>query len=1275
MAPDAREPRLLRVLTDARGRDFAALDDALGEAGGALVRRARVVVRGLSPVGVETARLLLASDVGEIVLLDEPRDATVTPADIGATSVLGEEHLGKPRARAVVEALNAPRFRPNHRESPVVRAAGRTDDALWMGEKECDEKEEDDDATRYASRLPDALVSAWHVDTPQLAAHAPGETSGEDRIASAVLGNGGTHVLAAAPGLFAFARATRAPRRRRETSASASAAETSVSSDSSDSEEDASRVAREVSVRGVTEMAERRFRDARLARAPVSLVESAVPVDAVDAVDAAAAAAARLGEAKRARTKHAPKRNEKKEYFFVTVCDANAHGLREGDGVAFLDARLPPKEEEPRRRRLKGVVASVASPYAFTVAIDRHIQDRSVRGGSIDVGSARLAGTYVRQRRRRDAAFFFTPPPPRATLANGGLSKRKRDESAFDDESVKQTVAPTDVRGVSSFFFSEGRERAAGLHETAMPAVAAARVATAFLELGDVPRKHEEGSARDGDVRASHDVSHKPGNDYDDDDDADVAFAIAALRRGARVAFPPCVGIAAAVAAHETLKALARVQVPLAEGTSAAGGWFAHDFLELDPGVSGHVSSSSRRRKNAVSSRDAASESHRAPAATLADLIGAELVREAATRDVAVVGTSDRGRAFAETLAQVSSSSVNTFRAYPSLASVPSTVADAELDVLIVAGLEGFEARRAADAFAMRRRLSLIDAAVENHAYSAYVAAVDRTAPWSVSGARDPGEPSFPSCVVGNFPHAFPHCAQWARERFSRHFVELPTRVAEWREAWAAFRERDETADRETFFRETERARRAMRAPEAIDALEHALEAARDVESSRAEDGDGVRSGARPENRERPASTRASFERACVAWSLDLFERLFVSSPREARRANPPDASFWSGTKRAPTELAFDVTDPHHATFVVAASVLRAATLRGGEGRAAERGAEGEDPDAARARFLRTLLETARARESPDAAPRDALIDASIDANGDAKEDDPRASRASRLADATLDAFERESNDDANGDGFVGFAVRNPRDPNAEPAFVAAAAACRARVFGVPVPRERELAAAATGARPGTPAPAAFAAALAAAETYKLAKSTPAKKKTRFFSGALDGDVSVGFNLVARAEPDDEHPDNPPSFRKDLFFRCSYGSLGGHAHVSASPAALATKTTRTSPTTPDVTFTAWDAWTFDARDGVSLAGFLDRFRERVGLEPSAVARGKALLFADFMNLAKPETAARLNTPLVKLFEDALVDGETTPARVGVSVTACDERDEDVDVPEVWVRIR
>ena len=110
-------------------------------------------------------------------------------------------------------------------------------------------------------------------------------------------------------------------------------------------------------------------------------------------------------------------------------------------------------------------------------------------------------------------------------------------------------------------------------------------------------------------------------------------------------------------------------------------------------------------------------------------------------------------------------------------------------------------------------------------------------------------------------------------------------------------------------------------------------------------------------------------------------------------------------------------------------------------------------------------------------------------------------------------------------------------------------------------------------------------------------------------------------------------------------------------------------------------FTAWDAFVFDARDGATLSSFLEKFHATVGLEPSTVARGASLLFADFMNLAKPETAARMNTPLTTLFEDVLdevSDEERTksaPNRVLVSVTACDENDDDVEIPEVWVRIR
>jgi len=1345
MAPDAREPQLLHVLTDARGRDFAALDDALGDAGAALVRRACVAVRGLSPVGVETARLLLASDVGEIVVLDEPRDATVTPSDIGATSVLTEEHLGKPRARSVVDALNAPRFRPAHRASPVVRAAG-PNDAHWTG----DETECSDEARTFRRRMtaPDALVSAWHVDTPTLA-------DADHTIVSAVLGNGGTHVLAAAPGLFAFARAARRPRREDEKKEDekikdgaddARAEEESAS----DSDEDA-RVRTSVSDRDLTGIwNERRFRDARLARAPVSLVESVVPADDDDA--------ARL----------ATKPERRSLLFFVTVCDANAHGLREGDGVAFIDplaedtddvargrgadeTRDPLTERARRRARaVKGVVRSIASPHAFAVSID----EAELPGGGHD--AARLAGRYVRQRRRRDAR----ERPPRVSApfgnafanAGGGTNKRKRESTRPNEtsrtdrepttteatEATEATnavrgsqnvvVAPTDVRGVSSFVY--GRDAA-----TVAPAVAAARVATAFLGLG----RENKNDALPG----VYDV-------YDDDDD-DSSLAIDALRRGARVAFAPCVGVAAAVAAHETLKALARVQIPLAAGAPETGAWFAHDFLELDPAFSKRVSftGGGGKKKGKEGFGEKASEpalpaKDANVACSVRDLLGAELVREAATREVAIVGASDRCRAFAETLAQMASArassgestrdrsrdarsnelgDVRDVRCFPTVASVPHAYADTRLDVLIVAGVEGFEARRAADASSTRHRFSLIDAGVENHAYSAYVAAVDRTAPWSVSGARDASDsPSFPSCVVGNFPHTFPHCAQWARECFARLFVELPDRRAGWRAAWASRADEDEAGDvfveerkpkmptekkrpkrpngdrRETFFRTAEG--RSMLASASLDALAFALDASSDAAALNAT---ATLPGAADEIKN---ETKNAIEKKCVAWSLALFERLFVEAPRDAVRTNPPDsktatgALFWSGTKRVPYALAFDVTDPHHATFVVAAATLRASVLV--EEKTLKRTPSGAARDSlddfatARARVLETLLETARVtrnvtvrdetrdllktRQTNDDGAEVSVFERS---SGDEKmktgEDDDAfsddASRARRLADAVLDAFDDERAGSSRSSARSSGGIR--RDPTAGPAFVAAAAACRARVFRVPVPRERELAAAATGARPATPAPAAFAAALAAAETYKLAQSTTAKRRS--VTRSADGVVGNPPLLPAARRASESFPEGTGRTNLRCHFRCSYGSLGAHAHASASPAALETRVARTSPTTPDLRFTAWDALTFDARDGVTLAGFLAMFRETVGLEPSTVARGPALLFADFMNLAKPETAARLTTPLATLFRDAVEENaessDATETRVALSVTACDARDEDVDVPEVWVRIR
>ena len=346
---------------------------------------------------------------------------------------------------------------------------------------------------------------------------------------------------------------------------------------------------------------------------------------------------------------------------------------------------------------------------------------------------------------------------------------------------------------------------------------------------------------------------------------------------------------------------------------------------------------------------------------SVSDLLGAELVREAATREVAIVGASDRCRAFAETSAQIASArassdpstndrsafdrtrsnEVGDVRCFPTVASVPQTYADTQLDVLIVAGVEGFEARRAADASSTRHRFSLIDAGVENHAYSAYVAAVDRTAPWSVSGARDASDsPSFPSCVVGNFPHTFPHAvgartlrapfrrASRARAR-ARYQGRAPTETSG--DAFVEEREptKNETVRdrRETFFRTADG--RSMLSPSSLDALAFALDASSDAAALRRFP--ATLPGA--DETENVLETKNAIEKKCVAWAQALFERLFAEAPRDAVRANPPDsrtatgALFWSGTKRVPYALAFDVTDPHHATFVVAAATLRGLAL------------------------------------------------------------------------------------------------------------------------------------------------------------------------------------------------------------------------------------------------------------------------------------------------------------------------------------------------------------
>ena len=209
----------------------------------------------------------------------------------------------------------------------------------------------------------------------------------------------------------------------------------------------------------------------------------------------------------------------------------------------------------------------------------------------------------------------------------------------------------------------------------------------------------------------------------------------------------------------------------------------------------------------------------------------------------------------------------------------------------IVSCVDSLSDRRALDELSVRNRCALLDAGCDGDAVSCHVAVPHRTMPWS-HGPRDAPEWEPPSCVLGNFPHAWVHAARWAKDLFVDLFVEGPRGINAYL--------RDSTY-----------------AEENLDASS----SSRDL-GSRLRDLRRIHAGL---VRDRPYEYSH-----CVSWAAARFRECFAELPNTMLKNFPPtqtrsDGSpFWSGTKRVPTPIAFDSNTPSHVTFVVAAANLRA---------------------------------------------------------------------------------------------------------------------------------------------------------------------------------------------------------------------------------------------------------------------------------------------------------------------------------------------------------------
>jgi len=154
----------------------------------------------------------------------------------------------------------------------------------------------------------------------------------------------------------------------------------------------------------------------------------------------------------------------------------------------------------------------------------------------------------------------------------------------------------------------------------------------------------------------------------------------------------------------------------------------------------------------------------------------------------------------------------------------------------------------------------------------------------SYSSSQDPPEKSHPMCTVKSFPNIIQHTIQWAREHFDSYFVEPATSINTY-----------------------------LSQPDFIESAKAAGLQADQIKSI------SMNLNGRP----------LTFDE-CIVWARKQFEEDYANEIKQLLFSLPPDlmtkegVPFWSGPKRAPKPLEFDVENSEHLDYVIAAANLRA---------------------------------------------------------------------------------------------------------------------------------------------------------------------------------------------------------------------------------------------------------------------------------------------------------------------------------------------------------------
>lgn len=470
----------------------------------------------------------------------------------------------------------------------------------------------------------------------------------------------------------------------------------------------------------------------------------------------------------------------------------------------------------------------------------------------------------------------------------------------------------------------------------------------------------------------------------------------------------------------------------------------------------------------------------------------------------------------------------------------------------------------------------------------------------SYADSQDPPEESIPLCTMKHFPNEIAHCIEWARDSFQKYNVDIPQDLNKFIESPGEF------------IREMKAQATSQQQVENIKELKGLLFDGED---------------------------RSGIESKLVTAAVNRFSEDFRNQIQQLLHNFPHDhqtsegGPFWSGPKRAPTAIEFDVSDPAHLDYVMGATNLSLAVL----------GLE-TIPDKQKIATLASQVKI------PLFIPGKGIQIPTDDkeAAGESKKTAPNSSDES-AADPTGAHFETEAaalrdemtRGSASKDGYAKvfpLDFEKDDDTNYHIAYIAAAANMRARNYKIPEADFHQVKMVAGKIIPAIATTTAAVTGLVLVEFYKLVLygcGEDVKDKYGKVDLYKNAFLNLGLPMFVLSEP--MGPLKQQSKDMDPV-------LGGP--VRCVPEG----------------WSSWDKITIDNGD-LTLGQLVEHIEHKFNVECQLVSAGSACLFNAFSKTAKERKPRKV----VELFQE-VTKHPLPPGRkyLAVEVT-CSDVDDDVDI--------